>query len=1578
MDVETFSSLRIGLATSDDIRSWSNGEVKKPETINYRTLKPEKDGLFCEKIFGPTKDWECSCGKYKRVRFKDIVCERCGVQVTKSSVRRERMGHIELAAPVTHIWYFKGVPSRLGYLLNMAPKDLEKIIYFAAYRVMEIDNDGKEIDWALIKDDYTQRVKQTLDSRFAEMMELAQDEYDFLTSEGLALQTAVKLWEAPVWVDAQFHKSIDQMIKMEIDDPKNYLDKPFTAVIAEGKEGVVREAAAQKIVNTRINDFRKKTEKIVREYARLERPNSLQKEHLAWRQFLSAEEGALIQNDVLFDYFDYYYGDYVITEIGALAVQKVLAEFDLAGTAEELKKEIAENKGSKQTQAIKRLKVVSSFLQSSTPTTSMVLDVLPVLPPEIRPMVQLDGGRFATSDLNDLYRRVINRNNRLKRFIDLGAVPKTILNNEKRMLQEAVDALFDNGRRGRPVTGTGNRPLKSLSDLLKGKQGRFRQNLLGKRVDYSGRSVIVVGPQLKMHQCGLPKIMALELFKPYVMKRLVDQGIAQNIKSAKRMVERSRPQVWDVLEEVIRERPVLLNRAPTLHRLGIQAFEPLLVEGKAIQLHPLVCAAFNADFDGDQMAVHLPLSVEAQAEARLLMLASNNILKPSDGKPVATPSQDMIIGLFFMTTVKENGMGEGRVFGSVAEAQLAFDSHNLDLQALVKIRIDGVIQETTLGRTLFAQTLPAGFQWTQTQVGKKQISQILTEMVELHERTEVAQALDRIKDAGFYWATRSGVSMAISDANFDSEGKFDKLRAKMILDGEKEHTKIQESFDLGGITDLERRDELGALWFKRTNEIQEILQQEMPMGNAIRMMVESGARGNWIQVRSVLGMRGPVATSSGDFAPMPVKGNYLVGLTASEYFINATGARKGNADTAMKTSAAGYLTRRLVDVAQDVIVRDPDCGTTRFLEKSLKDVDGAWDDQNIELSVMQRQLAEDVKVGSTLVAKRNDSINLQVINNLKAADVETVKIRSVFTCDALSGVCAACYGVSLATNQPVELGEAIGIIAAQSIGEPGTQLTMRTFHTGGAASATTKRTILKSIGGQKVRVERLISYDITQGLTGVTDLLEARPGWRQGKVGVLAFWPGRIELKAAGRVFTVCRGDVTIREIAEVDAKDEKTTKNKIFAQVIFAVDDKDGAKVADTLKAGKALIVQEAGTVTKITDDFIEVEVDRTVTPRLEPGINLTDAKLQEVTAENKKAKSTMSKVKYELVPFAHDGNKSKQRVFAKVGDVVSNGQVLADGLIAYPVSDSEALAKLKKAKVEAGKVLNANDLVSKYAIVKEVDVFITPSEEGQEEADKIAQNYAFSRSTSKTFAKLSPKDKIATINAAEIESELLVQPGDWVGQGEYVIDGTPNPHAVLSVLGPKWAAFEIIRGVQAIYGSQGVPLHDKHLEVIVRQMLGKVTVIESGETDMLPGEVIDRTRFQAKNREAQKSGQKPASARQEVMGMTRASLAAQSWLSAASFQETTRVLTQAALDRREDKLEGLKENVIIGKLIPAGTGLKQYRDVEVAGTEEAKAARYPNRIWEAPEATEAAEEFSAANLFSADLDDWTAKKED
>jgi len=1360
--VENFSALRVGLATSEDIRSWSSGEVKKPETINYRTLKPEKDGLFCEKIFGPTKDWECSCGKYKRVRFKGIVCERCGVEVTKSSVRRERMGHIELAAPVTHIWYFKGVPSRLGYLLNMAPKDLEKIIYFAAYRVMDIDHELKTGEYDLVREEYVSRIRSLVDGRDEEFEAAAGAELAELRELGLELQVSNKFWETPRWVEKQFAKSVEQLILTEEKDADAFWSARALGAETdeEQDDAVVRTSDETKKIKKLMSDFKKKTDKIVREYARLERPSNLHKEQLAWRMFLKAEVGQLLPNDVVFDHFDYYFSDYIITEIGAEAVLQVLAAFDLESAAAELRAEIATTKGSKQTQAIKRLKVVNSFLSSGTPPTSMVLSVLPVLPPEIRPMVQLDGGRFATSDLNDLYRRVINRNNRLKRFVDLGAVPKTILNNEKRMLQEAVDALFDNGRRGRAVTGTGNRALKSLSDLLKGKQGRFRQNLLGKRVDYSGRSVIVVGPQLKLHQCGLPKLMALELFKPFVMKRLVDLGLAQNIKSAKRMVERSRPQVWGVLEEVIRERPVLLNRAPTLHRLGIQAFEPVLVEGKAIQLHPLVCTAFNADFDGDQMAVHLPLSVEAQAEARILMLASNNILKPSDGRPVATPTQDMIIGLFHLTAQVDGAIGEGLAYTSMAEAQMAFDLHQLDLGAKVRIRIEGELKETTFGRALFNETLPAAYPYVEQQVGKKQLGQIVSDMVEMFSRTEVAQALDKLKDAGFYWATRSGVSMAISDANFDPKGEFDKERASRIVKAEKLHTKIQEAFDNGLKTDLERRDELGALWFKETNEIQELLQNSIPHDNAIYKMVTSGARGNWLQIRSIMGMRGPVATSSGDFAPMPVKGNYLLGLTPHEYFINATGARKGNADTAMKTAAAGYLTRRLVDVAQDVIIQIDDCGTSRGLDKDL------LDDDQVELSIVGRTNLVDVKVGKDVLVKAGENIDHATVRRIKEAGVETITVRSVLTCEAEAGICAQCYGVSLATNQKVTVGEAIGIIAAQSIGEPGTQLTMRTFHTGGAASNAKKQTILKSIGGQKVRVERLISYDITQGLNGVTDLLEARVGWRQaGKVAVMAFWNGKV---------------------------------------------------------------------------DIVE--------------------------------------------------------------------KVSATGAKSY-------------------------------------EVYVRPQGEAAEkEAESLALQYSFSRTASKTFKKLSPYLPITTVSNI---ADLVVEKGQVVEAGDYIVDGTPIPHEVLMIKGAREAAAEIIRGVQAIYGSQGVPLHDKHLEVIVRQMLNKVTVIDSGDTEMLPGEIIDRQRFAVQNRAAVAQGLRPASARQEVMGMTRASLAAQSWLSAASFQETTRVLTQAALDRREDRLVGLKENVIIGKLIPAGTGLNAHRDFEVDGTEEAKAERYPNRIW-------------------------------
>ncbi|MDQ1581356.1 MAG: DNA-directed polymerase subunit beta, partial [Microbacteriaceae bacterium] len=923
LDVTTFDELRIGLATADDIRRWSHGEVKKPETINYRTLKPEKDGLFGEQIFGPSRDWECSCGKYKRVRFKGIVCERCGVEVTKSSVRRERMGHIELAAPVTHIWYFKGVPSRLGYLLDMAPKDLEKVIYFAAYMVIEVDEDGRHQDMPGLENELRLEIKtlsDQRDSRIAERLQRLETDLAALEAEGA-----------------------------KADQKRRAKDS------AEKEMGQIRKSFDEDI-------------------ARLER---------VWDSFRNLKVGDLKPEDADFNELMDRFGLYFEAYMGAEAIKRRLLAFDLVAEAELLRDQIANGKGQKKIRAIKRLRVVSSFLSTGNSPAAMVLDVVPVIPPELRPMVQLDGGRFATSDLNDLYRRVINRNNRLRRLLDLGA-PEIIVNNEKRMLQEAVDALFDNGRRGRPVTGTGNRALKSLSDMLKGKQGRFRQNLLGKRVDYSGRSVIIVGPQLKLHQCGLPKQMALELFKPFVIKRLIDLSHAQNIKAAKRMVERSRPQVWDVLEEIIRERPVLLNRAPTLHRLGIQAFEPQLVEGKAIQLHPLVCAAFNADFDGDQMAVHLPLSVEAQAEARILMLASNNILKPSDGRPVTLPSQDMIIGLHHLTTLKAGAVGEGRAFSSVAEAILAKDQASLDLNAKVRIRLEGVvfaegtgpanfeagkpvIVETTLGRALFNETLPADYPYVEEVADKSVISGIVNNLAERYPKVEVAAALDRIKDAGFYWATRSGVTVALSDILTPPN------KPQIVAGYEKKAAKVTAEFEKGLTTDLERRQELVKIWTEATNEVAEAMRANFPEDNTINRMVTSGARGNWLQVRNIAGMRGLVNNPKGEIIPRPIISSYREGLSVAEYFIATHGARKGLADTALRTADSGYLTRRLVDVSQDVIIREDDCGTTKGLDTLIAAPDASGTlvrDVNVENSVYARSLAADaVAADGTVIAK---------------------------------------------------------------------------------------------------------------------------------------------------------------------------------------------------------------------------------------------------------------------------------------------------------------------------------------------------------------------------------------------------------------------------------------------------------------------------------------------------------------------------------------------------------------------------------------------------------------------------------
>jgi DNA-directed RNA polymerase subunit beta' len=1256
LDVNFFDELRIGLATADDIRAWSHGEVKKPETINYRTLKPEKDGLFCEKIFGPTRDWECYCGKYKRVRFKGIICERCGVEVTRAKVRRERMGHIELAAPVTHIWYFKGVPSRLGYLLDLAPKDLEKVIYFAAYMITSVDEEQRTKDLPSL--------------------------------------------EAKIGVEKQ---QVAQRRDDEVNKRASKLEADLAELEAEGAKSDQR---------------RKVKESAEREMAQIRRRADAEIDRLdrVFDRFKGLKVQDLEGDEVLYREMRDRYGRYFQGGMGAAAIQRRLETFDLEAESEKLREIVATGKGQRKTRALKRLKVVTAFLQTRNSPMGMVLDCVPVIPPDLRPMVQLDGGRFATSDLNDLYRRVINRNNRLKRLLDLGA-PEIIVNNEKRMLQEAVDALFDNGRRGRPVTGPGNRPLKSLSDMLKGKQGRFRQNLLGKRVDYSGRSVIVVGPQLKLHQCGLPKQMALELFKPFVMKRLVDLNHAQNIKSAKRMVERSRAVVWDVLEEVIAEHPVLLNRAPTLHRLGIQAFEPQLIEGKAIQIHPLVCAAFNADFDGDQMAVHLPLSAEAQAEARILMLSSNNILSPAHGRPITSPSQDMVLGINFLTSERPGLEGEGRAFSSVSEAFMAFDAREIKLASQIKLRFTDVVPpvghetpegweagqpltlDTTLGRALFNETLPADYPYVNAEVDKKVLGSIVNDLAERYPKVQVAATLDALKEAGFYWATRSGVTISIEDVVTPPQ------KAEILAEAEARAEKIQVQFDRGLITDSERRQELIEIWTRATDDVADAMRANFPKHNTVNMMVSSGARGNWMQVRQIAGMRGLVANPKGEIIPRPIKSNFREGLSVLEYFISTHGARKGLADTALRTADSGYLTRRLVDVSQDVIIRETDCGTDRGLPIEI----GATNSKGVleridtvESTAVSRVLSDDVVVDGAVIASRGTELGLLVIDDLVAAGVAEVKARSVLTCESKVGTCATCYGRSLATGKLVDVGEAIGIVAAQSIGEPGTQLTMRTFHTGGVAGE-----------------------DITHGLPRVVELFEARTP----------------------------KG---VAPISEVSGR----------------------VRIDETDKSKKIVVVPD-------------------------------------------------------------DGSEEKE--------------------------------------------------------------------------------YAISR-----------------------RSRLLVGEGDHVEVGQQLIVGAVDPKQVLRILGQRAVQLHLVAEVQDVYRSQGVSIHDKHIEVIVRQMLKRVTIIEGGSTEFLPGELVERGLFEGENRRVVAEGGEPASGRPELMGITKASLATESWLSAASFQETTRVLTDAAIHAKSDPLLGLKENVILGKLIPAGTGLPRYRNIRVEPTEEAKSAMY------------------------------------
>ncbi len=1289
LDVNAFDKIRIGLATADDIRGWSHGEVKKPETINYRTLKPEKDGLFGEQIFGPTRDWECACGKYKRVRFKGIVCERCGVEVTRSRVRRERMGHIELAAPVTHIWFFKGVPSRLGYLLNVTPKDLERVIYFASYMVTEVNEDERHNDLPGLQDEFDSEIKRLEQRRDSD-------------------------------IEARAKKVEEDLAALE---EAGEAKGPARTKLRNGAE---RDMAA---IRTRYNDQIARVDAVFDKFKKL-KPGDMVDDVDLWREMQDR------------------YGDYFDGCMGAEAIKKRLQSLDLETISKELREEIKDASEQRKTKALKRLKVVNAFLTTGNKPEAMVLDVIPVIPPDLRPMVQLDGGRFATSDLNDLYRRVINRNNRLKRLIELGA-PEIMLNNEKRMLQEAVDSLFDNGRRGRPVTGASNRPLKSLSDMLKGKQGRFRQNLLGKRVDYSGRSVIVVGPSLRMHQCGLPKPMALELFKPFVIKRLVDLNYAQNMKSAKRLVDRGDAEVWGVLEEVISEHPVLLNRAPTLHRLGIQAFEPILVEGKAIHLPPLACAAFNADFDGDQMAVHLPLSAEAQAEARSLMMASDNILKPADGHTVTMPSQDMILGLYYLSTVLEGVKGQGRVFSSLEEAEMALDRHEIDMQAKVLIRLpesfvlpknwepgevkvldpregeDEVVKEerfhdgtvlfaTSYGRILFNETLPTDYPFVNEQVAKGRLSKIVDDIAMRYSTQQVAATLDALKDLGFTRAPWSGVSFAFSDVNEPPE------RDEKIAEYEAKADKVNANYEMGLLTEEARRQELIDLWTECTAEVSKEVEEKFDPTSNLAIIVQSGARGNMMQINQIAGMRGLVANPKGEIIPRPVKSNYRDGLSVLEYFISQHGARKGLADTALRTAESGYLTRRLVDVSQDVIVREEDCGTKAGLPIRVAERDN---DGNLVLvkaadgGPYSRLLAADVidpADGQTVLYKRDDALSMDVLNDLVAHGVEEVKCRSVLTCESKRGVCAKCYGWSLATNKLVDVGETVGIVAAQSIGEPGTQLTLRSFHSGGVAAAS----------------------DITQGLPRVTELFEARTP----------------------------KGEAPITEFAG----SIKIVENDRGRQIILTPDADSGAP-------------KEDGVIKPIT-----------------------------------------------------------------------------------------------------------------YQVSKRVP--------------------------------------------------LKVADGDHIKVGTQLVEGSVDPKKILTILGKRAAQVNIVEEVHTVYRSQGVDIHDKHIEVIVHQMTRRVTIIDSGDTDLLPGELVDNARFREINRNIVKNGGRPAVGRPALMGITKASLATDSWLSAASFQETTRVLTEAALSEKVDDLKGLKENVIIGKLIPAGTGLARYRNAVVEPDKAIRDTIYPN----------------------------------
>jgi DNA-directed RNA polymerase subunit beta' len=1339
----TFDAIRIKLAAPQKIRDWSHGEVKKPETINYRTFKPERDGLFCARIFGPTKDYECACGKYKRMKFAGVVCDKCGVEVTRARVRRENMGHIELASPVSHVWFFKGLPSRIGQLLDMSLRDLEKILYFEEY--------------------------VCLDSKI----------------QGIKKKDLV---------------SVDKVRKLHEEHG----------------------------------------------------PDSLK------------------------------------AGMGAEAIRELLRDMDLDSLACDLRAQmLGETSVQKRKKIVKRLKVIEAFLKSGNQPDWMILEVVPVIPPELRPLVPLDGGRFATSDLNDLYRRVINRNNRLKRLMDLKA-PEIIIRNEKRMLQEAVDALFDNGRRGRVITGPNNRPLKSLSDTLKGKQGRFRQNLLGKRVDYSGRSVIVVGPYLKLHQCGLPKKMALELFKPFILRKLEDRGIASSIKAAKKYVEKERPEVWDILEDVIKEHPVLLNRAPTLHRLGIQAFEPILVEGKAIEIHPLVCTAFNADFDGDQMAVHVPLSMEAQLEAQVLMLSSNNILSPANGAPLAVPTQDMVLGIYYLTkerlsTPARPVRGEGRLFADPEEVRIAYDNEDVDLQAHIRVRWNGAVLETTVGRALFNEIVPEPLRFVNQELKKKEVTQLVGRCYNTLGNEVTVQFLDELKDLGFRYATLSGLSIGIDDMHIPSS------KERQIAAAREQVNEVEQQYQDGVITNGERYNKVVDIWAHVTELIAEEMFRELEGGeqggefNPIYMMADSGARGSKQQIRQLAGMRGLMAKPSGEIIETPITSNFREGLTVLEYFTSTHGARKGLADTALKTADSGYLTRRLVDVSQDVIVSEYDCGTVKYIDATPL-VEGGDIIQSLKDRILGRVAAEDVRDPLTgeIILQAAIEITEELAQRIEDSGIERVRIRSGLTCDTKRGICVMCYGRNLGTGRLAELGEAVGIIAAQSIGEPGTQLTMRTFHIGGTASRVVEASKHESKSAGLVKYHNLRTVVNRDG-----DLVATN---RNGEIGVAdergrererypVVYGAKIKVKA----------DQKVKVRAVLVEWDPFT--NPILTEFTGKVEYQDIIE--------NVTVREEFDEVTGLARKVVIEDADG----KLQPGVIIRSADNDAQAAKDIREGA------------APGGERHRYPLPVGSNLVVPDGaDVFAADIIAKIPRETTKTKDITGGLPRVAELFEARK-PKEQAVITEID--------GRVEMGgfvKGMRKIVIRADNGETKEYLIPRGK-----------HISVHEGDRVRAGEPLMDGSPNPHDYLAVLGDRELQRYLVNEVQEVYRLQGVTINDKHIEIIVRQMLRRVRIEEVGDTEFVVGELVDKFVFQEENERVLGQGKRPATAKPVLLGITKASLSTDSFISAASFQETTRVLTEAAISGKTDDLRGLKENVIVGRLIPAGTGLNNYTRVEV-----------------------------------------------